>query len=101
MSEHLTNLLDVIVETSGATLPDGYDSWGIKSVHPDLRTTHDFIWALPGGVNVSNDNLDASNTGACPNIEGDGLCVATTWRGMASGGITARTIPEDRRQASA
>ena len=92
MSEHLTNLLDVIVETSGATLPDGYDSWGIKSVHPDLKTTRGFTWALPGGINVSNDKLDRSNTGACPDMEGDGLCVATTWRGMASGGITARTL---------
>lgn len=44
------DLLPVIVECEGATLPEGCDSWGIKSVHPDLRTTHDYQWPLPGGV---------------------------------------------------
>jgi len=86
------DLLPVIVETTGATLPEGFDSWGIKSVHPDLTTTHGFRWALPGGLNVSNDNLDSGNESACPNKPGDGLCVATSWQGMASGGIPARTL---------
>lgn len=86
------NLLDVIVETTGATLPEGFDSWGIKAVHPDLTTTRNFRWAMPGGVNVSNDHLVADNRKACPKVPGDGLCVATTWRGMASGGIPARTL---------
>jgi len=86
------NLLDVIVETTGSTLPEGFDSWGLKSVHPDLTTTRNFRWAMPGGVNVSNDHLVADNRKACPKVPGDGLCVATTWRGMASGGIPARTL---------
>ncbi|EUA18442.1 pentapeptide repeat domain protein [Mycobacterium xenopi 3993] len=29
------------------TLPDGYDSWGLKSVHPDLRTRNGFRWPFP------------------------------------------------------
>ena len=33
------DLLPVIVETTGSALPDGFDSWGIKSVHPDLMTS--------------------------------------------------------------
>ena len=86
------DLLPVIVETTGATLPEGFDSWGIKSVHPDLKTTREFRWALPGGLNLSNDNLDSGNESACPNKPGDGLCVATSWQGMASGGIPARTL---------
>ena len=86
------DLLPVIVETTGATLPEGFDSWGIKSVHPDLKTTREFRWALPGGRNLSNDNLDSGNESACPNKPGDGLCVATSWQGMASGGIPARTL---------
>jgi hypothetical protein len=85
------DLLPVVVETSGAQMPDGFDSWGIKSVHPDLMTTRNFRWALPGGTSVSNYAL-VNSDGACPIRPGDGLCVATTWRGMASGGIPARTL---------
>lgn len=86
------DLLPVIVETTGAVMPEGFDSWGIKSVRPDLETTRGFRWALPGGLNISSDALDLSNTSACPSRPGDGLCVATTWRGMASGCIPARTL---------
>ena len=38
------------------------------------------------------DNVDETNTGNCPSRPGDGLCVATTWAGMASGKIPARTL---------
>ena len=86
------DLLPVIIETTGSTLPDGFDSWGVKSVHPDLLTTHGFRWATPGGLNVSNDALDPENTRTRPSHPGDGLCVATSWAGMASGGIPARTL---------
>ena len=86
------DLLPVIVETSGAQMPEGFDSWGLKSIHPDGATTHGFHWAPPGGSNISNSNLDLGNESACPSEPGDGLCVATTWRGMASGGIPARTL---------
>ena len=91
MSEH-HDLLPVVVETSGAVMPEGFDSWGIKSVHSDLITTRGFRWALPGGTSISNDGLVHGNKGACPKVPGDGLCVATTWGGMASGGIPARTL---------
>ena len=86
------DLLPVIIETTGSTLPDGFDSWGVKSVYPDLLTTHGFRWATPGGLNVSNDALDPENTRTRPSHPGDGLCVATSWAGMASGGIPARTL---------
>lgn len=86
------DMLPVAIAEAGAVLPDGFDSWGIKSVHPDLRTTRGYRWALPGGTSVSADHLDRSNLGACPKRPGDGLCVATTWRGMASGGVPARTL---------
>lgn len=87
-----TNLLAVITSDPSVSMPEGFDTWGVKSVHPDLITTRGFQWALPGGVNVSNDALIPGNTSACPNKPGDGLCVATTWQGMASGGIPARTL---------
>lgn len=86
------DLLHVIVETTGSTLPKGFDSWGLKAVHPDLMTTHGFRWALPGGVNLSNHAFALENTSPCPSEPGDGLCVATTWLGMASVGIPARTL---------
>ena len=87
-----TNLLAVITSDPSVSMPEGFDTWGVKSVYPDLITTHDFQWALPGGVNVSNDAIVPGNTSACPDKPGDGLCVATTWQGMASGGIPARTL---------
>lgn len=90
MSNH-RDLVPVIVAREKATLPDGYDRWGIKSVHPDLRTYKGYQWPFPGGVAHAQD-VDPDNTGAFPGRPGDGLCVATTWQGMASGGIPARTL---------
>ena len=86
------DLLPVIVEQEAAVLPDGCDSWAIKSVHPDLRTRGGFQWAYPGGTSRSDHNLDRDNASPCPTSEGDGLCVATTWQGMASSLIPARTL---------
>ena len=85
------DLIPVIVAREKATLPDGYDRWGIKSVQPDLRTYKGYQWPFPGGVATAG-NVDPDNTDACPGRPGDGLCVATTWQGMASGGIPARTL---------
>lgn len=92
MTTEYRDLLPVIVETTGATMPRSFDSLGLKSVLPDLMTTRWFRWASPGGTNISNDGLNRGNESACPEVPGDGLCVATTWRGMASGGIPARTL---------
>ncbi len=87
------DLIPVIVEREHATLPDWCDSWGIKSVQPDLRTHGGYQWPFPGQTaSCDPDRLVPDNTGACPLQIGDGLCVATSWRGMASGGIPARTM---------
>ena len=85
------DLIPVIVEREQVTLPDGFDSWGIKSTRPDLRTYGGYRWPFPGSVAVA-DNPDPANTDACPARPGDGLCVALSWRGMASGRIPARTL---------
>ena len=82
------NPLDRITE--GRNLPEGCDTWGIKSVHPGLRTRFDFQWPASGWVAV--DEINQENTSPCPSRQGDGLCVANTWEGMASGGIPARTL---------
>lgn len=87
------DLIPVIVERENATLPDWCDSWGIKSVQPDLRTRGGYQWPYPGQIAFCDpDQLVPDNDNAFPYQVGDGLCVATTWRGMASGGIPARTM---------
>ena len=85
------DLIPVIVEREHATLPAGMDTWAIKAVRPDLRTYGGYQWPWPGGV-AEADNIIEGNRGACPVQEGDGLCTADSWRGMASGGIPARTL---------
>ncbi|ALJ19521.1 pentapeptide repeat-containing protein [Microbacterium sp. No. 7] len=79
------NPLDII--SADYDLPHGYDSWGIKSVGFDGRTKYGFEWPAPGGE-TARYGLD-DHESSCPRREGDGLCVATTWRGMASGGYRA------------
>lgn len=88
MSE-FENLLDVL--TAGRELPDGFDAWGIKSTNPDLTTRGGFRWPFPGNVAEAPD-FDFGNTDACPAFPGDGLCVARSWAGMASGGFPAVTL---------
>ena len=88
-----TDLIPVIVERTKATLPEGFDSWGIKSIPPDLTTRNGYQWPFPGGIaECDPKKIDADSASACPRHEGDGLCVATSWRGMASGGFPARTL---------
>jgi hypothetical protein len=82
-------LLDILTE--GRTLPDGYDGWGMRTVWPDFRSSHGFRWPFPGGVaEATGPFLD--HRGSCPKAEGDGICVALTAAGMASGGIPAGPV---------
>ena len=91
MSEYI-DLIPIIVEREGAIMPEGFDSWGIKSVQPDLRTTHDFKWPFPGSVAEASGPFFVHNKSGCPTSVGDGLCVAKSWGGMGSGGICAQTM---------
>lgn len=84
------NLLDKI--TKNYKLPEGYTAWGIRSVHPDLTSSRGYRWAFPGNIATAPGPLHTSNTGGCPDRAGDGICLATTWKDMASGGISAITI---------
>lgn len=73
------NLIPVIVDREQATMPAWCDSWGIKSVRPDLRTYGGYQWPWPGQTAVCDPNaLMPTNRDACPSQEGDGLCVATS-----------------------
>jgi hypothetical protein len=71
-----------------------------KAVRPDLTTKHGQKW-YPGTTVRADHNLDPSNTGPCPTREGDGLCLAKTWKGAASAGhptVTCYEITIDSAQ---
>ena len=83
-------LLDILTE--GRTLPEGCDTWGMRSVRPDFTSSRGFRWPFPGGVAEAPGPVIHTNRGACPQSEGDGICTAITAYGMASGGIPAITV---------
>ena len=77
---------------SAATEAAGCDlRLGWRAVHPDLRSRGGFRYPFPGQwADAGGPILDHDD--ACPRAAGDGLCVAKTWRGAASGGIPATTV---------
>jgi hypothetical protein len=77
--------------TKGRTLPDGYDAWGMRTVWPDFTSSNGYRWPFPGGVATAPGPI-LDHRGSCPRAVGDGLCVATTARGMASGRIPANAV---------
>ncbi len=64
-----------------------------RSVHPDLRSSHGYRWPFPGNEAVPPlpDGAEFTRGDPCPQFVGDGLCLAKTWAGAASGGISAIT----------
>ena len=86
----LVNLLEFI--TKDRELPEGYDFWAIRSVHPDFRSRNEYRWPFPGRVAKASGPFDATNTYGCPSYDGDGICAATSWSSMASGGIPAVSL---------
>ena len=67
-----------------------------RAVHPDLRSSNGFRWPFPGKKAVASlpENFAFTFGNPCPKFVGDGLCLAKTWRGAASGGIPAITCLE-------
>ena len=64
-----------------------------RSVWPDFRSSHGFRWPFPGQVATADPNEREFTKGdPCPQFEGDGLCLALTWEGAASGGIPASAV---------
>ena len=73
------------VEHYGLTL-----AW--RAVHADLRSSRHYRWPFPGRWAMSNPgDREYTEGDPCPQFEGDGLCLARTWRGSASGDIPAIT----------
>jgi hypothetical protein len=85
----LVDLLDVI--TKDRELPEGHDQWAIRTVRPDLRSRNDYRYPFPGKVAKAAGPFSEGRD-ECPSHDGDGICAATTWRGMASGGVVASTL---------
>jgi hypothetical protein len=83
------DLLDVI--TKDRELPEGYDQWAIRTVRPDLRSSNNYRYPFPGRMAKAAGPFSEGRD-ECPSHDGDGICAATTWRGMASGGVVASTL---------
>ena len=64
-----------------------------RSVHPDLRSSHGYRWPFPGNEAPAPlpDGAEFTRGDPCPRFVGDGLCLAKTWAGAASGSIPAIT----------
>lgn len=58
-------LLDIVVAHVGMPMPDGCDAWGMRAVHPDLRSSREGanleganLWgAILGGWQVGEDGF--------------------------------------------
>ena len=61
-----------------------------RVVRPDFTSKNDYRWPYPGNWAYPNPtDREMTNGNACPQFDGDGLCLAKTWAGAASGGIPA------------
>ena len=67
-----------------------------RAVHPDLRSSNGFRWPFPDKKAVAPlpEGFEFTRGNPCPGFVGDGLCLAKTWAGAASGGIPAITCLE-------
>jgi len=63
-----------------------------RAVHPDFRSRNGFIWPFPGNTAEAPGPFHDANKGGFPLAEGDGICLALTAEGMASGSIPAITV---------
>ncbi len=64
-----------------------------RACHPDLRSSHGYRWPFPGQEAVAPlpDGREFTRGEPCPQFKGDGLCLAKTCAGAASGAIPAIT----------
>jgi hypothetical protein len=75
--------------------PDQYPEMRLawRVVKPDFTSRNGYRWAFPGNWSEPNPTPHQMTTGdACPTFDGDGLCLAKTFAGAGSGGITASTV---------
>jgi hypothetical protein len=90
----MTTLLDQMVRIAderGMKAPEGL-IYGFRAVRADFTSKHGYRWVFPGKWAKAEGPFFKDNTGGCPRSPGDGICVANTWEGMASGSIPALNI---------
>jgi hypothetical protein len=56
-----------------------------------MRSRNNYRYPFPGKVAKAAGPFSEGRD-ECPSHDGDGICAATTWRGMASGGVVASTL---------
>ena len=66
--------------------------YGFRAVHPDFRSRNGYVWPFPGQTAHASGPFSPANDGGCPSYDGDGICLATTAQGAASGGIPLITV---------
>ena len=82
----------IIAVLRGKTVKQGRYTLAWRTVAPDFTSSHGFRWPFPGKTAVADPGARTFTTGnPCPQFEGDGLCLAKTWAGAASGGRAAAT----------
>ena len=91
MTQKLIDQMQKIADERGMERPQGL-KWGIRSVRPDLTSRNGFRWAFPGNWIMAKGPFDTRNSGGCPTKDGDGICIANNWQGMAGGQIPAITL---------
>lgn len=77
--------------TEGRELPEGCDRWALKATDFAGRTRGGFAWPAEGWVEAPGPIIEDNHT-ACPDAEGDGLCVALTYSALGSGGHRALVL---------
>ena len=65
--------------------------WWFRAVHPDLRSKNGYRYPWPGSWAEAPGPIQ-KHSDPCPQAEGDGLCVAKSFRGAAMGGIPFSTF---------
>ena len=72
-------------------IPEGL-TWGWRVVNADFTSTNGYRWPWPGNWATCDPKGKPFTSGECPGFVGDGLCIALTPAGAASGGTPLRTV---------
>jgi hypothetical protein len=81
------------VNSSSFEIPEGL-TWGWRVVNADFTSTRNYRWSFPGNWAKApiRKGQDFTRGDVCPQFIGDGLCIAKTPSGAASGGIELHTV---------
>ncbi len=80
-----------IAKRRGMEIPADVTDFGLRACHADFTSNYGFRWSFPGHWCEAPGPL-LLHDDACPRYKGDGICVARTWAGMASGWISADLV---------